>query len=270
MGATIRAAGFKRAAAYPPVTKPLGGASVGVDAVLDVAVEEESENPPLAALRSFSHPCIISSSVGTFSTCHGLELPSVVGGREGKFDSPMDGGLAITFFLLLVLVVVTLTPALPWRVGLPDDGDSSFPFLRFDVPLMLCWLLLFGLFAFVLPPGLLLLLPLLLEDRFFLELLFPPLLAFTLPFDPLLLLRNWGGYMVDKFGLKTTEFGVRGLVEATNADDLSLALTESPEGNFAVRSFIMTLNISSLEFVSNVTNQQLCRSSRIDSMEGQL
>ena len=36
--------------------------------------------------------------------------------------------------------------------------------------------------------------------------------------------------------------------------DLSLAFTESPVGNFAERSFIITLNIESFEVVSKVTN----------------
>ena len=57
--------------------------------------------------------------------------------------------------------------------------------------------------------------------------------------------------MVDSFGLNTTAVAVRGLEEE---DDLSLAFTESPEGNFVVRSCIMTLNIISFEVVSNVTN----------------
>jgi hypothetical protein len=60
--------------------------------------------------------------------------------------------------------------------------------------------------------------------------------------------------MVDIFGLNTTAVAVRGLEEE---DDLSLAFTESPEGNFVVRSCIMTLNIMSFELVSNVTNLYL-------------
>ena len=157
----------------------------------------------------------------------------------------MDGGLLWTFLLLLP---ATFTPAVPGNGGLPNE-DSSFPFLRFDVPDMLCWLLFGLLLVFV--PALLLLLPLLFEDRFFLEWLFPLLLEFAVIF-PLLL--NWGENMVDIFGLKTMLLGVGVLLEFAEAEDLSLALTESPVGYFVVRSFIMTLNMSSLDSVSRVTN----------------
>ena len=61
---------------------------------------------------------------------------------------------------------------------------------------------------------------------------------------------------MDISGLYTTAFGVRGLAEA---DDFNLALTGSPDANFIVRSFIMTLNISSFESVSKVTNLNVDR-----------
>jgi hypothetical protein len=132
----------------------------GVDSVLVVAVDEESEKP--LERRSFSQLRSISSS--TFSTWKGLESPSLVGGRDGKLDSPMAGAFWAAFLGLV------LAPSL----GVVCLLVMSLLFRRLDVLPPLCWLF-FDLVVALAPLLLLLLLPLLF-DRFFLELLLPPFL----------------------------------------------------------------------------------------------